>query len=129
MKKHLFIAAGVCLLILIAIFAFSQQWTQQVKVTVPFEFVVGNTVLPAGDYWVSTSMRSSSVLMLTNTRTKAQAITSNINIGVNAGGYNESSSLVFVLDAGGRHVLHQIWIAGQSHGHNIVHEKGLPEPR
>lgn len=129
MKKHLFIAAGVCLLILIAIFAFSQQWTQQVKVTVPFEFVVGNTVLPAGDYWVSTSLRSSSVLMLTNTRTKAQAITSNINIGVNAGGYNESSSLVFVLDAGGRHVLHQIWIAGQSHGHNIVHEKGLPEPR
>lgn len=50
--KRLLMVAGVCLLI--GGLAFGQGWTPQARVSVPFEFVVGETVLPAGIYTVST---------------------------------------------------------------------------
>jgi hypothetical protein len=37
--------------------------------------------------------------------------------------------LVLVLDAQGRHVLHHVWITGPGHGHDLTHEKGIPEPK
>ncbi len=129
MKRQLFIGAGVCLLILIASFALSQQWTQQAKVSVGFEFVVGDTVLPAGTYWVSTATEANNLLRLVNTETGASALASNIDIHNKPHSLNQNSNLVFVIDQSGRHVLHQVWITGDSHGHNLLHEKGLPEPR
>jgi len=127
-NRRYWIAAGVFLLILIAVFAFSQQLTQHARVSVPFEFVVGTTVLPAGTYSVSMPVAGTSQIVLTNTETGASAVASNIDISAK-GMYNENSNLVFVLDSSGRHVLHQIWINGQSHGHDLLHEKSLPEPR
>lgn len=110
--------------------ASGQQWTQQVTVTVPFEFVVGTTVLPAGSYGVSTPVgESSSLLMFTNKETGAAAFATNIDLSLNAHAYNQASNLVFVLDTQGRYVLHQVWITGDSHGHDLVHKKGIAEPR
>lgn len=129
MKRQFFIAAGVCLLIVIASFAFSQQWPQQARVTVGFEFVVGNTVLPAGTYWISTATEANNLLRFVNSETGASAMASNIDIYNKPHTVNENSNLVFVMDQSGRHVLHQVWIGGDSHGHNLLHEKGLPEPR
>lgn len=109
--------------------AFGQRWTQQVKISVPYEFVVGNTVLEAGTYWVRLASETSSVLMLTNTQTGASLLASNTNI---SGGIyntnNEQTRLVFAMDASGRQVLHQIWIAGQSHGHDLMTQASLSEP-
>ncbi len=128
MKKAILMVAGTCLLI--AGVASGQQWTQQARVSVPFEFVVGTTVLPAGSYTVSTPTgESSSLLMFRNAETGAAAFASNIDISVKPHEYNQTSSLVFVLEPGGRHVLHQVWITGDSHGHDLMHEKGVPQPR
>jgi hypothetical protein len=65
--------------------------------------------------------------MFTNTRTGASAVATNIDVSMK-GMNNENSNLVFVLDASGRHVLHQVWIMGQSHGHDLLLGKGIPEP-
>jgi hypothetical protein len=127
MKRQLLLAAGICLVILVAVLAMGQQWTQQARVSVPFEFVFGTTVLPAGNYSVSTPAGGTTQIMFTNTRTGASAVANNIDISMK-GMNNENSNLVFVLDASGRHVLHQVWIKDQSHGHDLLHEKGIPEP-
>lgn len=124
MKKVL-ILAGLCLAL--GGLAFG-QWTQQARVSVPFEFVVGNTVLPAGTYSVSTPFGGTDQIMINNAETGATAVATNIDVS-GKDMYNENSNLVFVLDPSGRRVLHQIWIKSQSHGHDLVHEKGLPEPK
>jgi hypothetical protein len=129
MKKQILIGAGVLLLMLVAVFAFSQTWVQVATVNVPHEFVVGTTVLPAGTYSVKTAAASSHLIMLVNNDSGATAFATNINIHNNPNTYNEDSHLVFVREEGGRQVLHQVWISGDAHGHNLVHEKGLPEPR
>lgn len=126
MTKRVLILAGFCLLI--AGFAFGQHWTQKAKVSVPFEFVVGNTVLPAGSYMVSTPDGNNSLLRFTNTESGAEVFATNIDVSAK-GMYNKNSNLIFVLDSNGRHVLHQIWVSDESHGHDLIHEKGLPEPR
>ena len=50
MKKNLF-ALAMSLALLMS--AAAQAQTTQLKVTVPFEFIAGDTVLPAGDYDVN----------------------------------------------------------------------------
>ncbi len=127
MNRQLLIAVAVCLLILIAAFALGQQWTQQAIVTVSNEFVVGTTVLPAGTYSVRTPTASHNIVMLTNTETGASALATDVDI-YNKAGNNEKTNFVFVRDKDGRQVLHQIWITGDTHGHDLIHEKGLPEP-
>lgn len=129
MKKTVLSAAMMCLLL--SGLAFAQKWTQQVKVSVPFEFVVGTTALPAGDYAVSTPLGTSgSMIKFTNIATAAGAFASNINVSVKKADHvNKTCSLVFVLDSQGRHILHQVWIADDDHGHDLVHQKGIPEPQ
>jgi hypothetical protein len=125
--KKLLMVAGVCLLI--GGLAFGQNWTPQARVEVPFDFVVGETALPAGTYVVSTPARSTSVIMFTNPEKGKTAFASNIDISAKPHAFNPTSSLVFVLDAQGRHVLHQVWVTGQGHGHGLTHEKGIAEPK
>ncbi len=128
MKKQMLFVAAMCLLL--TGLAVGQHWTQQATISVPFEFVVGTTVLPAGSYGVSTPVGiSSSLLKFTNTETGASAFASNIDLSLKGHAYNQTSSLVFVLDEQGRHVLHQVWIMGDSHGHDLAHKKGIAEPR
>jgi hypothetical protein len=128
-KRQYWIAAGVFLLILVAVFAFSQQWVQQATVKATHEFVVGSTVLPAGTYSVKTATESNNLIMLVNNETGASASAMNIDIYNKPNTYNENSRLVFVVDKSGRQVLHQIWIFGDNHGHDLVHQKDIPEPR
>ncbi len=40
----------------------------------------------------------------------------------------DKTKAVFVTDAEGRHVLHQISIYGDYHANDLRHEKGIPEP-
>jgi len=125
--KKLLLVAGVCFLI--GGLAFGQNWTPQARVEVPFEFVVGETALPAGTYVVSTRPGSTSVIMFTNTENGKASFASNIDVSAKTHHFNPTSNLVFVVDAQGRHVLHQVWVLGQEHGHDLMHEKGIAEPK
>lgn len=124
MNKWVLIAA---LCFLIAPPGYGQN--ARATITVPFEFTVGQTVLPAGTYIVSMPLGSTSVVQLTSTNSSAYARASNIDVSLPIGKfYNETSNLVFVREKG-RTVLHQIWIVGQDHGHDLIHQKELPEPK
>lgn len=129
MKKATLVVAAMC--VLLSGLAFAQKWTQKAKVSVPFEFVVGTTVLPPGDYFVSTPEgMSGSVIHFTNVETGAGAFASNLNVSVKkAVRSNPTSNLIFVLDSQDRHVLHQIWLFDDDHGHDLLHQKGVPEPQ
>lgn len=124
MNKWVLIAV---LIFLIAAPGYGQN--ARATIIVPFEFTVGQTALPAGTYIVSMPLGSNSVIQLTSTTSSAYARTSNIDVSLPIGKFhNETSNLVFVRE-NGRTVLHQIWIVGQDHGHDLIHEKGLPEPK
>lgn len=122
--------AVVATCLLLAGSAPAQLWHQRARVYVPFEFVVGETVLPAGTYSVMMQTgHSTSRLMLRDQKTGASVVASNTDIGMQARTYAENSNLVFMLDSSGRHVLHEIWLGGESHGHDLVHGPEVPEPK
>lgn len=128
MKNLLWHVLVVCLML--AGVAFAQSWRQQAKVDVPFDFILGDAVLPAGTYSVSTQAGiGTKLLMFTNTQTGAVSMVQNIDISPKSTMRSGNSNLVFVLDAQGNHVLHQLWLPDDEHGHDLSHKTGIPEPQ
>ncbi len=127
MKKGVLLA-GLCLIL--ATLAFGQQWQSVAKSYIGFDFMVGDTALPAGTYYVSTQVgHDTSRLMLRNVETGAGVFANTSDLGLSRPNTVENSTLVFVQDADGRYILHQVWLAGDSHGHDLLHEAGFAEPR
>src|SRR5215468_6054149 len=104
MKGRMLLAVSLFLSVLPS---FGQDWETKATVNVPFEFVVGKTVLPAGDYAILTSTRMPSELLIKSVTTAASVFSMSQDIVLTPGGSTApSSKLVFALD-GDRHVLHQ----------------------
>jgi hypothetical protein len=92
----------------------------RVKAEIPFDFVVGNQVLPAGEYTVMTEGAARQAIWIRSNETKASAVS--IAFSSSASGNGEASKLVFhSLD--GRYFLSEIWTAGYDQGLQ------LPKPR
>jgi hypothetical protein len=120
MKNWILLSVAVCLL---TGAAFAQAWDERTRIPVAYEFAVGDTVLPVGTYSVSTQIGGSgNRLMLTNTKSGASAIANTIDISIKGNTFAEKSKFVFKLDASGRHVLHQVWIRDDRHGHELLHK-------
>lgn len=101
MKSNVLIAIALLALAGIAVPARAQEGA--VVVTVPFEFVVGNTVLPAGKYIVNrTTPLADSVIQISSHDRGAFLLTTGFD-SARAG----NASLSFD-QAGGEHVLRQI---------------------
>ena len=109
-------------LVLIALFLFalpvSSQtiFTDSMKVSVPFAFSVNGVSYPAGEYKLRLNGPQDNVMIGSNDSWIAIHNTWSIGRDNTAG----KSRLVFV-EENGKHVLHQIWIAGQDHGHDLIH--------
>ena len=128
MKKPLWQILAICLMLAGA--AFAQSWRQQAKIDVPFDFILGDAVLPAGTYSVSTQAGiGTKLLMFTNTQTGAVSMVQNIDISPKSKMRSGNSNLVFVLDAQGHYVLHQLWLPDDEHGHDLAHKTNVPEPQ
>ncbi len=126
--KNVVLVAGLCLFL--ATLAFGQQWQPVANSYIGFDFMVGDTALPAGTYSVSTQVgHDTSRLMLRNVETGAGAFAHTSELGLSRPNTVENSTLVFVQDSNGRYVLHQVWLAGDSHGHDLLHEERLAESR
>ncbi len=96
------------------------QWETHATVTVPFQFVVGNTIFPAGEYAVLTRSADNGI-NLWNADTGVSAFVLHRNIMLNPPGSTISeTTLVFRRD-GDRHVLHQIKLVEDNHVHDLVH--------
>ncbi len=125
--KNGFLVAGLCLLL--TNLAFGQQWQSAASSYVGFEFIVGDTVLPAGTYSVSTQVgHDVSRLMIRNIETGKGVFANTSDLSLSRPSLIENSNFVFVRDGDGRYFLHQVWLSGDTHGHDLLHKAGLAEP-
>jgi len=113
MKKHIYIASLV-LVVLVAISAQAQSRSnQQLRFHVPFAFNAGNKVLPAGDYRVTIVNPSSdhSVLRITSSDGKSSMIQT-----TDVEGWASSKAKLSFRHYGDRYFLAQVWMAGEATG-------------
>ena len=94
-------------------------WTADI----PFDFIVGDSHMPAGQYVVKSNPHTMR-LTVTNKETRQNAFLFTRNVEKLAP--NEKTVLVFQRD-GDRHVLHQIWGETETHGHDIAHGQDVIE--
>lgn len=118
--------AGVLFVLLFLTPAFA-QWRSDTKAQVPFEFTIGETALPAGNYVVQTNGTGPSWLRILNVDTQQSAIVFERDILLRTGnGMANKTQLIFMADAD-RYVLHQVVIEGDNHIHDLVHGTQVAE--
>ena len=123
MQARILIFLVVVSLLLVITPAVSQVIEAHWTANVPFDFVVGDTQMPAGEYMVKSNPQTMQLTVINKeTQQKAFVFTHDIeNLKP-----NEKTVLIFQRD-GDRHVLHQIWGENEGHGHDVVHGNDVIE--
>jgi hypothetical protein len=116
MKKQALTYIGVLTLLLVAGSAFAQSG--ELRATVPFDFVVNHTTLPAGEYLIEPTGSMGQTLVI---RGPKSVMLVNANHAV-ANKPMDRSKLVFQC-YGDRYFLSQIWTEGSAQG------RALPKSR
>lgn len=124
MKTRLLLAVLCALLARPAIA--QNQFIEVTKVNVPFDFVVNHTTLPAGQYVVSANTDGHRFIIQNQTHSKYAVFVANNNISLNDSEITDNSKMVFSL-RDGEHVLHQIYLRGDDHTHDILHARDVTE--
>ena len=101
------------------------SWTTRATTSVPFNFVVNGTALPAGDYRIMTYL-GNSLLIQNVDKPEYSVLIQNTNVVLNEGKIHKDTKLIFVL-TNGQHVLHQIAFLDDNHIHDIVHSADVVE--
>jgi hypothetical protein len=114
MKKQALTFIGVLSLVLAAGSAVAQSG--EIRATVPFDFVVNHTTLPAGDYAIATIGGANQTLVIHGLRNKGTRMV-NANHAL-ANKPSDRTKLVF-LCYGDRYFLWQIWTAGSDSGRTL----------
>jgi hypothetical protein len=99
-------------------FAISGVQAQEngIKANVPFDFVVGNQVLPAGEYLVTAQGSGNQAILIRSTDRKSTAMT--ITFSCTSASPSKDTKLVFHT-LGGRYFLSQVWAQGYSQGREL----------
>jgi hypothetical protein len=116
MKTRALFIAGVMALVMFATTRVAEA-QQSMAVNIPFDFVAGNTQLPAGEYTVKVSAPTHSLILVSrkDSTTSAFIIT---NAAVSSMPQAESK-LVFNR-YGDRYFLSQVWSEGNSQGRQLL---------
>ena len=118
MKKAVTLV-GVMLLLLCIQSAYGQSWKTVARIDVPFEFVVGSTVLPAGTYAVRLDVQAQTLSLFN--QDEGRSATSLVHdISPSSSAAAEFPTLIFDFD-GHRHVLHQVTVSGDDRIHDLIH--------
>jgi hypothetical protein len=115
MKKRLMVLAAVMTLTVMASARVAQA-QQSLVINIPFDFVAGNQLLPAGEYAVKLSGPQHSLILIDRKYSLASSF-----MNTNAVAANEipaESKLVFNR-YGHRYFLSQIWTVGNSNGRQL----------
>ena len=116
MKRLLIFLAVVSLLLLVTP-AVSQVLETTWTADIPFEFIVADTHMPAGQYTIKSNPHTMRLTVINKeTQQKAFMFTRDVQ-KLTA---DEHTVLLFQRD-GDRHVLHQVWGENEAHGHDIMH--------
>lgn len=97
------------------------QYTQVIKVKVPFEFTVGKQTFPAGQYSL---VRTASYLLVLRD-SQARVLATVVTRSAEAAAAPASAKLEFYTD-GDRHVLAQVWQQDNSIGQELYRPKAGP---
>ena len=111
MKRQLFVLLGIGLLLATAS-AYAQ--TIQLKANIPFNFVVGKTTLPSGEYTIR-SLNMNQVLSIGSSGQNSIMILAN---ACSSPSPSAQTKLVFAR-YGDRYFLSQVWIEGNSLGRQL----------
>ena len=123
MKARILIFLVVVSLLLVITPAVSQVIEANWTATVPFDFVVGGTQMPPGEYMIKSNPHTMRLTVINKeTQKKASVFTRDIE-NLNP---NEKTVLIFQRE-GDRHVLHQIWGENEGHAHDVVHGSDVIE--
>jgi len=117
MNRFRFALLGLGLLL-----AVSAARAQQagVKANIPFEFVVGNQVLPAGEYLMVPEGSTHQVVRIRSDEGKSLALS--LTNTCTAARPSNTTKLVFHI-MGGRYFLSQIWTQGYDQGRQLPKSK------
>ncbi len=122
MRSQLLVLGTILCLLLAAVPAAGQAQTQW-RTTVPFEFMIGDTLMPAGDYTILSDPATGLVIFRNaNGGHLLARYTRNIPVPQAV----EKTELKFMMN-GDKHVLHQLWMQGDMHGHDILHGETVPD--
>ena len=116
MKTRALVMAGMIAMAVVASTRVAQA-QEAMRVNIPFDFVAGNTNLPAGEYLVETLGATHTLLLIDRTDPSASAF-----INTNAAGSAEpqSESKMIFNRYGDRYFLSQVWTAGYSTGRQLL---------
>lgn len=126
MRKSMLLA-GVLSLFLSVVPAFGQGSETKATAKVPFDFVVGTTVLPAGDYAIRTAGVDGGRFIIQNKETGAAASALSRNIFLSPPGSTAPNSKWVFAHEGNRYVLHQVVVEGDNHVHDLIHGTEVAE--
>jgi len=116
MKTRALVMAGMMALTAVSYTRVAQA-QEQVVFNIPFEFVAGNSMLPAGEYTVQV-LGPTHVLQLVDRKDSAASAFLGTNAAV-ATEIQSESKLIFQR-YGDRYFLSQVWTAGNSRGRQLV---------
>lgn len=94
----------------------AQAQDTQVKGTIPFNFVVGNQVLPAGEYEVTTVSFGNPAILIRSDNGKSASLA--VTHGCSSYQRSDKTKLVFHIVAG-QYFLSQIWMQGNDTGREL----------
>jgi hypothetical protein len=104
-------------LLIVAVPAYSQFSAGTIQTNVPFDFVAGDTRLPAGDYKFEFDTQHSRMNIINIATNQRVSLIVRDIVDKSAPTDNR---LVF-LQKGNDHVLHRVWSDRVGHAHDIVH--------
>lgn len=116
MRKQALVVAGVLVLSVVVAAGHAYALETIMKAEIPFEFAVGNQMLPAGEYDVLNLSSGSGGLLLRRSDGSASAMV--FTIPTQANDWQEVSKLVFNR-YGDHYFLSQIWTAGEKVGQKL----------
>jgi hypothetical protein len=102
----------------------AQAQEPRVKANIPFDFVVADRVMPAGEYEVSQLGATGQAIAILSEDRKSAAMT--VTSACASSGPSKSSKLVFHA-IGGRYFLSQIWVEGYDQGRQFRESKAERE--
>ena len=117
MKRTIVLA----LILLATCLPLAAQSNSMVTAKIPFAFYVGDKFFPPGEYLFKSSDLPGSFLCISGSPKRYYMTGDVMKISK-----VEDSKLVFLRN-GDKTVLHQVWIAGDNHVHDIFHKKQVKE--
>jgi hypothetical protein len=126
MRKPAYIIVVTLVLLLAGAAAYGQsQATSKLTIDVPFSFLAGGQLLPAGQYdIIEKSMDSPDVIVLRGPDASRTFVLTKV---IELSSPSDEAKVVFKTN-GTQMVLQQVKMLDVSHVHDAFHEAGIPEP-